>query len=163
MCMCCCYSFAKLCLYSLWSHELQHARLTCPSLSPRVCPNSCPLSWWCHSTISSSVAPFSSCPQSFPSPGSFPVSQQFTSDGQSTKASASASVLPMNIQGWCPLGLTTLILLSKGLPRVFSSTTIQKHQFFSAQSWEWSNSHTRTRLVEKPEFWLYGLWSANAV
>jgi len=102
---------------SLQPHELQHARFSCPSLSLGVCPNSCPLSWWCHPTISSSVAPFSSCPQPFPAPGSFPVSQQFTSDGQSTEASASASVLPMNIQGWFPLGLTTLISLLSRTPK----------------------------------------------
>ena len=94
---------------SLWPHGLQHARFPCPSLSPRVCSNSCPLSRWCHPTISSSVAPFSSCPQSFPASGSFPVSQFFTSSGQSIGASASAAVLPMNIQGRFPLGLTGLI------------------------------------------------------
>ena len=91
---------------SMWSHELQHARLPCLSLSPKVCSNSCPLNWWCHPTISSSVAPFSSCPQSFPASGSFPMSKLFASGGQSIGASASASVLPMNIQGWFPLGLT---------------------------------------------------------
>ena len=90
---------------SMWPRELQHARLPCLSLSPKVCSNSCPLNWWCHPTISSSVAPFSSCPQSFPASGSFPMSQLFASGGQSIGASASASVLPMNIQGWFPLGL----------------------------------------------------------
>ena len=102
------------------------------SLSPEVCSHSCPLSRWCHPTISSSVTPFSSCLQSFPASGSFPVSQFFASGSQSFGASASASVLPMNIQGWFPLGLTSLIsLLSKGLWRVFFSTTDQKHQFFT--------------------------------
>ena len=129
----CCYccSVAKSCL-TLQPHRLQHATLSCPSLSPRVCSNSCPLSWWCHPTIPSSVVPFSSHLQSFPASGSFQMSQFFTSGGQSTGVSASASVLPMNIQDWFPLGLTGLIsLLSKGVSRVFSSTTIQKHQFFS--------------------------------
>ena len=111
------------------------------------CSNSCPLSWWCHPTISSSVTPFSSCPQSFPASGSFPVSQLFTSGGQSIRASASASVLSMNIQGRFPLGLTGLISLQfKGLSRVFSSDTIWKHQF----------SHIHTWQVEKPSLWLYG-------
>ena len=119
---------------SLQPHRLQHTRLPCLSLSPRVCSNSCPLSQRCHPTISSSVAPFSFCPQSFPTSGSFPVSQLFASDGQRIGASASASVLPMKIQGWYSLGLTGLIsLLSKGLSRVFSSTTVQKHQFFVTQ------------------------------
>ena len=119
---------------SLRPHGLQHARLPCPSPSPRACSNSCPLSWWCHPTISSSASSFSFCLQSFPASGSFPMSQLFTSDGQSIGASASVSVLPMNIQGWHPLGLTGLIsLLSKGLSRVFSNTTVQEHQFFGAQ------------------------------
>ena len=104
---------------SLWPHELQHARFLCPSLSPWVSSNSCPLSQWCHPIISTSVIPFSSCPQFFPAPGSFPMSQLFTPGGQSVGASISASVLPMNIQGWLPLGLTGLIsLLSKGLSKV---------------------------------------------
>ena len=135
---------------SLWPHELQHARPPCPSPTPRVYPNSCPLRWWCHPPISSSVIPFSSCPQSFPASGSFPMSQFFASGGQSIGVSASASVLPMNIQGWFPLGWTGLILQSKGLSRVFSNTTIQKHQFFSAQPSLWSNSHTHMWLLEKP-------------
>ena len=106
--------------------RLQHARLPCPSLSPGVCSNSCPLSWWCHPTISSSVVPFSSCRQSFPASGSFPVSQLFTSDGHSVGASASSSALPMNIQDWYALGLTGLISLkSKGLLRVFSSMRLE--------------------------------------
>ena len=119
---------------SLWCHGLQHTRLPCPSPTPGACSNSCPLSWWCHPTISSSVALFSSCLQSFPASGSFPMSQFFASGGRSIGASASASVLPMNIQNWFPLGWTDWISLqSKGLSRVFSSTTIQKHPFFKAQ------------------------------
>ena len=137
--------------YSFWPHELQQARFPCPSTSPGVCLNSCPLIRWCHPTISSSVIPFSSCPLSFPASEFFPISQLFSSGGQSIIASASASVLPMNIQDCFPLGLTGLIsLLSKGLGRVFSSTTIQKHQFFSAQPSLWSNSHIHRWLLEKP-------------
>ena len=136
---------------SLQPHGLQNAKLPCPSTAPRACLNSCPSSWWCHPTISSSVVPFSFCPQSFPASGSFLMNQVFTSGGQSTGASVSASVLPMNIQGWFPLGLTGWISLqSKGLSRVFSSTTVQKHQFFSAQPSLWSNSHIHTWLQEKP-------------
>ena len=119
---------------SLQPHGVQHARLHCPSPTPKACSNSCPCSWGCHPTISSSVVPFSSCLQSFPASGFFPMSLFFTLDGQSTGASASASVHPMNIQDWFPSGLTGWISLqSKGLSRVFSSTTVQKHQFFSAQ------------------------------
>ena len=120
---------------SLQPHELQQARLPCPSLSPWVCSNSCPLNWWCHPTISSSPAPFSSCLQSFPASGFLPMSWCFASGGQSirTLASASASVFAMNIQSWFSLGLTGLISLQfKGLSRIFSSTTVQKHQFFNA-------------------------------
>ena len=118
----------------LQPHELQHARPPCPSLFPGVCPSSCPLSRWCHPITSSSVAPFSPCLQSFPTSVSFPMSQLFTSGGQSIGASASASVLPMSIQGCFPLGLTGLISLqSKGLSRVFSNTTVQKHRFFDPQ------------------------------
>ena len=136
--------------YSLWPHGLQYDRLPCPSLSPKVSSNSCPLSQWCHPTISPSVTPFSSYPQSSPALGSFQMSQLFTSGGQSIGASVSASVLPMNIQGWSPLGWTDFISLqSKGLWRVFSSTTIQKHQFFSTQHSLWSNSHICTWLLEK--------------
>ena len=136
---------------SLRPQRLKHNRLLCPSSSPGVCSNSCPLSQWCHPTISSSVIPFSSCPQSLPASESFPMSQFFASGGQSIRASASASVLLMNIQGWFPLGLTGLISLqSKGLSRVFSSTIIQKHQFFSAQPSLWSNSHICMWLLEKP-------------
>ena len=119
---------------SLWPQDLQHARLPCPSPTPGACSNPCPSSQWCHPTISSSVVPFSFCLQSFPASGSFPVSQFSASGGQSTRVSASASVLPMNAQDWSPLGLTGLISLqSKGLSRVFSNTTVQKHQFFGAQ------------------------------
>ena len=119
---------------SLWPHALQHARLSCPSLTPGAYSNSCPLSGWCHPTISSSVIPFSSCLQSFPASGSFQMSQFFTSGGQSIGVSASASVLPMYIQDWFPLGLTGWISLqSKRFSRVFSNTTVQKHQFLSAQ------------------------------
>ena len=119
---------------SSWPHELQHVRLPCPSSTPRACSNSCPSSRWCHPTISSSVIPFSSCLQSFPTSGSLPMSQFFTSDGQSIGVSASASVLPMNIQDWFLLGWTDWIsLLSKGLSRVFSNTTVQNHQFFGIQ------------------------------
>ena len=115
-------------------HGPQHARPPCPSPTLRVYSNSSPLSRWCHPTISSSVIPFSSCPQSFPASGSFPMSQLFTSGGQSIAVSASASVLPMNIQDWFPLGGTGWISLqSKGLSRVFSNTTVQKHWFLSAQ------------------------------
>ena len=115
-----------------WPHGLQHARLPCPSPSPRVCSNSCPSSLRCHPTISSSVVPFSFCLQSFPESGTFPMNLLFASDGQST--AASASVLPMSIQDWFPLGLTGWIsLLSKGLSRVFSNTRVQKHQFFGAK------------------------------
>ena len=120
-------------------------------LPPRVCSNSCPLSQWCYLTISSSATPFSSCPQSFPASESFPNSWLFPSGGQSIRASAAASVLPMNIQGWFPLGLTDLIsLLSKGLTRVFSNSTVQKHQFFGSQFFLWSKSHIHTWLLEKP-------------
>ena len=120
---------------------LQHTR-------HQACSNSCPLSQWCYSTISSSVASFSSCLQSFPASGSFPMSQLFKSDGQSIGASVSASVLPMNIQGWFPLGLTgKTSLLFMGLSRVFSNTTIQKHQFFITQPSLWSNFYIKTGML----------------
>ena len=136
---------------SLWPHGLQHARVLCPSPTPRACSNSCPSSQWCRPTILSSVIPFSSCFQSFPASGSFPMSQFFASGGQSIRASASASVLPMNIQDWFLWGLTGWISLqSKGLSRVFSNTTVQKHPFFGAQLFLWSNSHIHTWLLEKP-------------
>ena len=132
-------------------HELQCARLPCPSTTPKVYSNSCPQSRWCHPTISSSVVYFSSCLQSFPASGSFLRSQFFPSGGQRIGVSASASVLPMNIQDWFPWGWTGWISLqSKGLSRVFSNTTVQKHQFFSAQLSLWSNSHIHTWLLEKP-------------
>ena len=135
---------------SLWPHGLQHARPPCPSLTPGVHPNPCPLSGWCHPTISSSVIPFSSCPQSFPSLGPFPVSQLFTSGGRSIGVLASTSVLLMNTQDWSPLGWTGWISLqSKGLSRVFSNTTVQKHQFFSSQISSQSNSHAHIWPLEK--------------
>ena len=127
---------------SLWPHGLQHARLPSPSPTPGTWLNSCPLSWWCHPTISSSVIPFSFCLQSFPAPGSFPMSQFFASGGQRIGASALASVLPKYIQDWFLLGLIGLISLkSKGLSEVFSNTTVQKHQFFDAQLSLWSSSY----------------------
>ena len=126
---------------------LQHARFLCPPLFPRVCSNSCPLSWWCHLIISFSVTPFSFCLQPSPALGSFLMSQLFASGGQSI--GASASVLPMNIQDWFPLGLTGLILWSKGLSRVFSRASVQKHQFFGTQLSLCSNSHIHTWLPEK--------------
>ena len=118
----------------LQPHESQHTRLSCPSPTPGVYSNSCPSSRWCHPTISSSVVPFSSCPQSLPASGSFPMSQLFSWGGQSTGVSASASVFPMTTQDWSPLGWTGWIALqSKGLSWVFSNTTVQKHQFFGTQ------------------------------
>ena len=136
---------------SLRPHESQHARPPCPSPTPGVYLNSCPLSWWCHPAISSSVFPFSSCPQSLPASGSFPMSQFFTWGGQSTEVSASASVLPMNTQDLSPLEWTGWISLqSKGLSRVVSNTTIQKHQLFGAQLSSQSNSHIHTWPLEKP-------------
>ena len=136
---------------SLWPYGLQHTRLPCPSPTLRAYSNSCPLSRLCHPTITSSVVPFSSRLQSFPASGSFPMSQFFTSSGQSIGTSASASVLPVNIQDWFPLWLTGLISLqSKGLSRVFSNTTVQEHQFYSTQVSLWSNCHIHTRLLEKP-------------
>ena len=137
-----CCSVTKSCL-PLQPHELKHTRLPCPSLSPGVCPNSYPLSQWCHSTLSSSIIPFSSYPQSFPASGSFPKSQLFVSGAQSIGASASASVLPMNIQGWFPLGLTGwLSLQSKGLSRVCSSITIWKSVPQCSASFMAQLSHT---------------------
>ena len=150
---------------SLWLHRLQHTRLPCPSPSTRVCSNSCALSQWCHPTISSFVTHFSSCPQSFPASGSFSVSWLFISGGQST--GASISVLPENIQGWFPLGVTGLSPFSpRDSQRVFSFTVIQKHQFFSARPSLWSNSHIHTWLLEiwegtifeKRVLYRYKLW-----
>ena len=121
-------------VWLLWPHEPQHTRPPCPSPTPRVHPNPCPLSQWCHQSISSFVIPFSSCPQSLPASGSFQMSQLFASGGQRIEVSASTSVLLMNTQDWSPLGWTGWISLqSKGLSRVFSNTTIQKHQFFGIQ------------------------------
>ena len=135
---------------SLQPHGLQHARLPCSSPTPRAYSNSYPLSQWGHPTISSSVIPFSFRLQSFPASESFPMSQFFASDGQRIGISASASVLPMNIQDWFPLRWTGWISLqSKGLSRVFSNTTVQKHQFFGAQLSLWSSSHIHTWLLEK--------------
>ena len=135
---------------SLRPHGLQHARPPCPSPTPGVYSNSCPSSWWCHPTISSSVVPFS-CLQSFPASGSFQMSQLFTSGGQSIEVSASASVLPVNIQDWFPLGWTGWISLqSKGLSRIFSNTTVQKNRFFGSQLSLWSSSHIHTWPLEKP-------------
>ena len=146
---------------SLQPHGLQHTGLPCPSSTPGACLNSCPSSWWYHPTLSSSVVPFSHL-KSFPVSGSFPMSQFLTSGGQSIGISASASVLPMNIQDWFPLGLTGCISLqSKGPSRVFSNTTVQNHQFFSAQLSLWSNSHIHTWLLEKPYLWLGGPLSAK--
>ena len=136
---------------SLWLHELQHSRFPCPPQTPGTWTNSCPLSWWCHPTISSSVVPFSSCLQSFPASGSFQMSQLFTSGGQSIGVSASTSVLPMNTQDWSPLEWTGWISLqSKGLSGVFSNTTVQKHSFFGAQPSSQSNCHIHTWPQEKP-------------
>ena len=136
---------------SLRPHESQHARSPCPSPTPGVHSNSRPSSRRCHPATSSSVVPFSSCPQSLPASGSFPMSQLFTWGGQSIGVSALASVLPKNIQDWCPLEWTGWISLqSKGLSRVFSNTTVQKHQFFDAQFSSQSNSHIHTWPQEKP-------------
>ena len=147
----CCYCSVSQSCPTLGSHGLQHTKLPCPSPSLGICSNSCPLGWWCHPTISSSVVHFSSHLQSFPASGSLPKSQFFTLGGQSIGASASASVLPMNIHGWFPLGLTGLISLqSRGLLRVFSNIVVQTHHFFSAQPSVWSNSHINTWLLEKP-------------
>ena len=136
---------------TLWLHESQHARPPCPSPTPGVHSNSCPSNWWCHPAISSSVIPFSSCPQSLPASESFPMSQLFTSGGQSTGVSALASFLPKKSQGWYPSEwISWISLQSKGLSRVFTNTTVQKHQFFSSQLSSESNSHIHTRLMEKP-------------
>ena len=144
---CCCCSVSKSCL-TLRHHGLQHSRLPCPSLAPGVCSNSCPLSWWCYLTISSSAAPFSFCLPSFPASESFLMSWLFASSGQSIGTSASASVLSMNFQGWLPLGLTGLISLKfKGLPKAFSSTTVWKHQLFGFSLLFWSSSHIHTLIM----------------
>ena len=136
---------------TLWPHESQHARPSCLSPTPGVYSNSCPSSRWWHPAISSSVVPFTSCPQTLPASGAFPMSQLFAWGGQSTGVSASASVLPTNTQDWSLLRWTGWISLqSKGLSRVFSNTTVQKHQFFSAQLSSQSNCHIHTWLLEKP-------------
>ena len=136
---------------SLRPHESQHARPPCPSPTPRVHSASCPSSRWCHPAISSSVVPFSSCPQSLPASESFPMSQLFKWGGQSIGVSALASFLPKNTQDWSPLEWTGWISLqSKGLSRIFSNTTVQKHQFFGAQLSSQSNSHIHTWPLEKP-------------
>ena len=143
--LCGCRSVTKSC------PALCNPRPPCPSLSPKVCSDSYPLSWWCHPTISFSVAPFSSSLHSFPASGSIPMGCLFASSGQSTGVSTSALIFPMNIQGWFPLGWTGWISLqSKGLSRIFSSATIQKHQFFGTQPYLWSNSHICTWILEKP-------------
>ena len=130
---------------SLWPHESQHTRPPCPTPTPRVCWDSCPSSQWCHPAISSSVVPFSSCPQSLPASESFPMSQLFAWGGQNTGVSASASFLPKKSQGWSPSEWTGWISLqSKGLSRVFFNTTVQKHQFFGTQLSSQSNSHIHT-------------------
>ena len=130
---------------SLWPHGLQNVRPSCPSPSPEVFPSSCPLHWWCHPAISSSGALFSFCPQTFPASGTL-----FATYDQNTGASASPSVLPVTIPGWSPLRLTGLILLSKGLLGVFSSSTVQRHQFFGALPSLWSSSHNRTWPLGRP-------------
>ena len=137
--------------HSLQPHGLQHSGLPCPTPTLRACSNSCPWNQWCLPVISSSVVPFSSHLQSFPASESFLMTQLFVSSGQSIGTSASASGLPMNIQDWFSLGLTGLTsLLSKGLSKVFSSTTVQKNQLIGTQSSLWSNSHIHTWLLEKP-------------
>ena len=143
----CCYCSVMSDSVTPWSAAYQ---ASCSSSSPGACSNSGPLSWWHHPTISSSVIPFNSCLQSFPTSGTFQISWLFTYGGQSIGASVLASVLPMNIQDWFPLGLTGLISLqSKRLLSVFSNTTVQKHQFFRNQPSLWSNSHIHTWLLEK--------------
>ena len=136
---------------SLWPHESQHARLPCPSPTPRIHSDSHPASQWCHPVISSSVIPFSSCPQSLPASEPFPMSQLFTWGGQSTGVSALASFLPKKSQGCSPSEWTGWIFLqSKGLSRVFSNTTVQKHQLFGVQLSSQSNSHIHTWPLENP-------------
>ena len=143
-------SVAQSCLDSLPPHESQHARPPCPSPTPGVHSDSRPSSQWCHPAISSSVVPFSSCPQSIPASESFLMSQLFTWGGQSTRVSTLASFLPKKSQGWSSERTGWLSLQSKGLSRVFSNTTVQKHQFFGAQPSSQSNSHIHTWLLEKP-------------
>ena len=148
-------SFQSLTSVQLFATPWTAASSPCPSPTARACLNSGPLSRWCHPTISSSVIPFSSCLQSFPASGSFQMDQIFASGGQSIGVSASASVLPMNIQDWSPLRwIGWISLKSKGLTKVFSNTTVQKHQFLGAQLSIWSNSHIHTWLLEKSLLWL---------
>ena len=140
---------------TLQPQGLQHAKPPCPSPTPRVHPNSCPLSQWCHQTISSSAIPFSSCPQSFPAAGSFQMSQLSAVDGQSIGVSASTSVLPMNTQDWSPLGWPGWISLqSKELSRVFSNTTVQKYQFFSTWHFMWY------LIRGRPDKWVHAFFSS---
>ena len=147
-------SITQSCL-TLWPHESQHTRPPCPSPTPGVHSDSRPSSQWYNPVISSSVVPFSSCPQSLPASESFPMSQLFSWGGQSTEASALASFLPKKSQGWSPSEWTSWISLqSKGLLRVFSNTTVQKHQFFGAQPSLWYNFHIHTWPLEKPYLWL---------
>ena len=156
--ICLCFELFLVVLFShsvmpdyLRPHGLLHPRLPCPSATPGVCSNSCLSSWWCHVTISSSVISSFFCLQSFLASGSLPMSWLFTSCDQNIGASYAASILPMNIQDWFPLGLTDLICLySKGISRVFFNTTVQRHQFFGTQPSLWSNYHILTRLLEKP-------------
>ena len=150
----------------LWPHGLQHTKLPCPSLSSRVCSNSCRLSQWCHPTISSSIVPFSPCLLYFPASSSFPMCWLFASDGQSIGSSTSATVLPMNIQGWFPLGLTGWISLwSRGLSRIFSNTTVWKHQFFGAQplpGWNVSSGHHTFHALSCYIWCLWGITVSSA-
>ena len=149
---------------SLQPNESQQARPPCPSPTPAAYSNSCPSSRWCHPAISSSVVSFSSCPQSLPASGSFPMSQLVPRGGQNIGIAALASVLPMNTQDWSPLGWTGwLSLQSKGLARVFSNTTVQKHQFFVAQLSLQSDSHIHTWPLEKLQPWLEGPLLASNV
>ena len=146
---------------SLWLHRLQHARPPWPSPSPEVFPSSCPLHWWCHPATSSSDTLFSFCPQSFPASRTFPMSRLFPSNDQNTGASASASILPTSIHGWFPLRLTGLIsLLSKGLSRVFFSTTVLRHQFFGVLPSLRSSSHNHTWPLGRLSPWQY--WPLSA-
>ena len=167
LCLFCCLAYRVViqfssvqslsCVWLFVTPWMQHARPPCPSPTPEIYSNSCPSSQWCHPAISSSVISFSSCPQSLPASESFLMSQLFPWGGQSIGVSALASVLPMNTQGSSPLGWTGWISLqSKGLSRVFSNTTVQKHQFFGAQPSSESNSHIHTWPLEKPQPWLDG-------
>ena len=155
------YSVLFSSVAQLYPTVCDHSIVHCPLSTPRIHQNSCPLSQWCHPTISSSVVPFSSCPQSFPASGYFQMSQLFPSGGQSIGVSASTSVLPMNTQDWSPLGwISWISLQSKGLSRVVSNITVQKYQFFTTQLSLWSNSYIHTWLKENPWPWLDGpLWT----